>query len=115
MGEFMSQDEITKGEFDTELTRLFAEKNESLSGNEFTQQLFVRLNHEHHMRQLRSWCAVAIVLALAAMVAPLIVRLTAGLFSLTNYVSNLHGLDTFVMLGMVLVSVAMMYRAKRRI
>ena len=111
----MSQDQITNDEFAAELSRLFAEQNAPLPDHEFTQQLLSHLDHEYRMQQVRRWCAVAIVLLLAAILAPLMVRLTAGLFSLASHVSRLHGMNTVAMPGMVLASAVMFFRARRRI
>lgn len=111
----MNQDEITNTEFDTELTRLFAEKNEPLADRQFTQQLLVRLNREYRMRQIRSGIAVAFVLVLAAVVAPWVVKLTAELLSLSSDVSKLPGVNKIATFGMLLVSGVIFFRARRRI
>ncbi|HVY22396.1 MAG TPA: hypothetical protein VG962_03505 [Steroidobacteraceae bacterium] len=111
----MNQDQSTHDEFAAELSRLFAEQNEPLPDHEFTQQLLSHLDHEYRMQQVRRWCAVGIVLLLAAMLAPLMVHLTAGLFSLASHVSRLQGMNTIAVVGMVLASGIMFLRARRQI
>ena len=109
----MSQDEISENVFDEQLTRLFAEKNEVLPSHEFLQQVLLRLQREYRMRWIRrSVFAVGWVM-LAGAVAPWVARATVGVFSAVGQVTQLPSVDVVIAAGMVLVAVAIFFRARR--
>lgn len=111
----MNQDQSTHDEFAAELSRLFAEQNEPLPDHEFTQQLLSHLDHEYRMQQVRRWCAVGIVLLLAAAVSPWAVLGTMNIFALAANMEKLPHIDAVGAFGMVLVTGLLLIRARRMI
>lgn len=111
----MNQDEVTKDAFDTQLTRLFAEKNDALPDHEFMQTVLTRLQREHRMQWIRRGLIILVIMLLAAVVAPWVVQGTMGVFLLAGQAKQLPGIDAVITVGMVLIAGGVFLRARHRV
>lgn len=107
----MNQDEVINDAFDTELTRLFAEKNEVLSSDQFMQRMLSRLEHEHRRRSLRRGLVIGLIMLLAAVAAPWVMQWTMDIFSHVGQIKQIP--DVAMSVGMLLIAGGLFFRARR--
>lgn len=108
-------DKSTSDEFGNKLNRLFAEQNESLSSDEFMLQMVERLQREQRKRQYVRVGVVAIMLLLAAIAAPRVTQATIKLISLAGKVETTPVIDSFIAIAMLLTSLVLVLRVRKRI
>jgi small neutral amino acid transporter SnatA (MarC family) len=116
MNDQINHESSKDDEFDSKLTRLFAEQGESLSSEAFMLQMLRQLQREHRNRQFRRVCVVAAVLLLAAIAAPLVMQATVGLFSIAaGAVKTTPVVESLITAAMVLASVGFVFWTRRRV
>lgn len=114
MGDAMSQDEMTNDEFDSQLSRLFAEKNEPLRSDEFMEQVLSRLEREQRLQWIRRGLLMLAIMLLAGIIAPWVVQVTMRLFITAGQVAQLPGVDITISVVTMLIGAASFFRARKR-
>jgi len=111
----MNHNDIANPAFDAKLSRLFAEKNEPLSANEFSREFVSRLEREYRLRQIRRVLMIVAMLLLGACLAPAVVRVTLGMFSLVGRVEITSAMDSMLTVGMLLITLSLFFWSRKRI